>query len=124
MVTTRDDLAQVAALEQFQSDLETFIFQQCLAAKLTFVLTPIPTCDLTVDRTAAAGLIEAERCLVFLVGGVPLNTVTDATVATTSPFLSQHMVADCRTPDATVVSMWTTSAAERMAINFKAGFQD
>ncbi|WP_438396413.1 hypothetical protein [Caballeronia sp. DA-9] len=126
MVTSRDDPKQVAALEQFQSDLTTFIFQQDLAAKQTFILTPIPTCDQPPGHAASDGLIQAENnatatAFAYVVGTVDRGIVTDANGVTTDPYLIAHMGADCRTPDSTIVDVWTNSAASRMAVNFKAG---
>lgn len=126
MVTSRDDPAQVAALEQFQSDLTTFIFQMDLAAKNTFILSPLPTCDFPPGHTAADGLAQAESnatavAFSYLVGTVDRGIVTDANGMTTDPYVIAHTAADCRTPDATMIGVWTNSAAQRMAVNFKAG---
>lgn len=126
MVTSADDPAQVAAISQFQNDLTTFILQQRLAGKETFILSPIPTCDFAPGHTAGDGLGQAESnavavALAFQVGTVPRGTVTDLNGVTTDPYLIAHMGADCRTPDATIIGVWTNSAAERMAVNFKAG---
>ncbi len=126
MVTSRDDPKQVAALDQFQSDLTTFIFQQDLAAKQTFILSAIPTCDFPPGHTAADGLNQAISNAVavafaFPVGTVDRGIVTDANGVTTDPYVIAHTASDCRTPDATMVGVWTNTAAARMAVNFKAG---
>lgn len=126
MVTSRDDPAQVTALAQFESDLTTFIFQQDLAAKQTFILKPIPTCDYPVGHTAADGLVDAESratavAFAYTVGDVGSALVADANGNLVNTTIAGHMGADCRTPDASIVGTWTDSAASRMAVNFKAG---
>ncbi|AET90654.1 gp28 [Burkholderia sp. YI23] len=125
MVTSRDDPAQAAALEQFKQDLITFIQQQHLDAKWTFILTPIPTCDLPVGHTAADGLSEAEakatsEALAFMAGEVPSSAVAQPNGDLINTSIIGHMGADCRTPDAYIVDHWTQTAAARMALSFNA----
>ncbi|MDR5824733.1 hypothetical protein [Caballeronia sp. LZ043] len=125
MTKSRDDPAQADALEQFQSDLITFILQQHLAARWTFILRPIPTCDFPVDHTAADGLLAAENAatavaLAFMAGEIPSSLVSNGNGGLINATIAGHMGADCRTPDASIVNTWTQSAAARMALNFKA----
>lgn len=128
MVTPSIDPTQNAAMQQFKTDLETFIQRAHVAGKLVLVVLPIPTCDAVPDNAgglnAAGGLTEmitqaSGDAGGFPVGALPSNVISsDGTI--TNTFTAGHLGADCRTPDAYLLNAQTQAVAVSIAARYQA----
>lgn len=124
MVTKGDDPAQLAAETQFAQDLSVFTQRANVAGKRVFAIEAIPTCDVPNQDSAADGLIQAidrsqATSSVTPVGGLSFYGVRDANGNVYNSLTKDHLGADCRTPDAYLLNLWTDSIADDLASRYQ-----
>lgn len=125
MVTKADDPAQLAAQAQFSQDLAIFTQRANVAGKRVFAVMAIPTCDFPNQNSAADGLNHAIdnaqlSSSVTPVAPTPFYGKQDANGDAVNTFLTDHMGADCRTPDAYMQNYHIQQIADSLASMYKA----
>jgi hypothetical protein len=119
------DPTQQAALAQFQSDLFVFIQRGEVAGKRVFVVDAIPNCDVPYGDSAADGLNDAigkatSGTTGAGIGLFPANSYLDQSGTRINAVTVGHMGADCRTPDASLLTMRTNLVADYLAERYEA----
>lgn len=114
MVTPWTDTNQQSAVSQFANDLAVFVNRAHVSGKQVFVVAPVLPCANIPASDIIYGLESAiteagNHALLFTVGGLS-NTL----------FTSDHMGADCRTPDTYLLNLRTQAAAADIASRYKA----
>jgi hypothetical protein len=113
MVTPWTDTNQQAAVSQFANDLAVFVNRAHVSGKQVFVVAPIQPCASIPTSDIVYGLYSAitqagNSALMYTVGGLS-NTLST----------SDHMGADCRTPDTYLLNLRTTAVATDIAARYK-----
>lgn len=113
MVTPWTDPNQQAAVSQFASDLAVFVNRAHVSGKQVFVVAPIEPCANVPTSDIVYGLESAivqagNSALMYTVGGLSNTQST-----------SEHMGADCRTPDTYLLNMRTQAVAADIASRYK-----
>jgi hypothetical protein len=133
MVTPMTDPTQQAAMQQFKTDLETFIQRMHVAGKQVFLVLPIQTCD--APQGAGIGLYTAADGLAQMIsqasgeagaqttGFLPyayVTTQTGDTYTTVNTYTQGHLGTDCRTPDTYLLNARTAVMAKDIAAGLAA----
>lgn len=125
MTTAANDPAQLAAQAQFTQDLAVFTQRAAVSGKRVFAIDSIPTCDLPNQNSAADGLnlaisLARRSSNLTEVGGLAYQGALDSNGNTYNALTKDHLGADCRTPDAYLLNLWTQSIADNLASIYKA----
>lgn len=123
MATSWDDPTQRAAANQFASDLLVFSQRAAVSGKAVFVVVPIRTCDM---KDSAVDALSYAINQAFINGG-PLRFIGETGVSFSFDSLgklvpgpnTEHMGADCRTPDAYLQNLQMQSIADTIAAGYK-----
>lgn len=114
MVSTVDVPTQQAAISQFIDDLAVFVQRAAVSGKRVFAVVPIQTCDAEPGFSAAYGLFYA---ISQASNKSSLSTVGALSINLTTP---EHLGADCRTPDASLLNARVQAVADSIASQYQA----